>query len=153
MLQLYKQRAQDLELAQDIAKLYVELNDPKKALAIFQICLKACGYIQNQNYHELALDDINIYCELLSLNSRYEQVAHVLTIVFAAIQSIPIDLRVKLAIALIHLDRTADSTEHLEVLFQMTLSEAPDLFYDVAIAYHDSGKYKDALNLLKMMND
>eukprot|EP00158_Paraphelidium_tribonemae_P007456 Partr_v1_DN28253_c1_g1_i2_m76049 putative General transcription factor IIIC, polypeptide 3 len=143
----------DVDLAQDIAKLYLEMNAAPKALMVYQNSLRFRGFLEEKTFADMPLDNLNVYCELLILNRDFATATKILKIVLDAKQDLPIDLRVKLAVGLIHLNCAVDATSSLEVLFQIALSEVPDLYNEVAVAYHESSHWQDALNLLRLIHN
>lgn len=66
-------------------------------------------------------------------------------------EDLPIDLRVKFAVCLIHLRQLHAIKEILAPLFMETVESAGDLYIDVAEAYAENGDCEEALPILDML--
>ena len=161
MLELFRLRPTDIILAQEICRNYLEVGDCRKALQVYQACLRNNGFLTASNelvpdcfdHQQFSLDSVNIYCELLIMNDGFEAARGLLkAIMLHQRNQFAIDLKAKYCICCIHL--RSDMTEYASMyndIVKDSVDNAKDLIYEIASAYHAIGEYQRALSIIQMI--
>uniref|UniRef100_A0A3Q1DI23 General transcription factor IIIC, polypeptide 3 n=1 Tax=Amphiprion ocellaris TaxID=80972 RepID=A0A3Q1DI23_AMPOC len=157
-----------MQLSKDMAKSYYESNDLPSALSVIEEALA--------RHPNLVSDDfINMAAELYIANRQYSKALQVL-VQFSGIvlirtepstsasaptqekkedvqvpDSVPVDLRAKLIVCLIHLNVYTPLEGLVSLLMEQSPEEIGDLYLDVGEAYLEQGEYMSALPLLSAL--
>uniref|UniRef100_A0A8D0ATV8 General transcription factor IIIC, polypeptide 3 n=1 Tax=Sander lucioperca TaxID=283035 RepID=A0A8D0ATV8_SANLU len=150
-----------MQLSKDMAKSYYESNDLPSALGVIDEALA--------RHPSLVSDDfINMAAELYIANRQYNkalQVTSVCMCVFVQLakaclcgikdvqvpDSVPVDLKAKLIVCLIHLHVYMPLEGLVSSLMEQNPEEIGDLYLDVGEAYLEKGEYMSALTLLSAL--
>uniref|UniRef100_A0A667WB02 General transcription factor IIIC, polypeptide 3 n=1 Tax=Myripristis murdjan TaxID=586833 RepID=A0A667WB02_9TELE len=149
-----------MQLSKDMAKSYYESNDLPAALGVMEEALK--------RHPGLVTDDvINMAAELYIANHQHRKALQVhklrvhvslLRCVFAGDvvavdipDNVPVDIRAKLMVCLIHLHVYQPLEVLLTALMEHSPEEVGDLYLDVGEAFLEEGKYVSALPLLSAL--
>ncbi|XP_014340256.1 general transcription factor 3C polypeptide 3 isoform X2 [Latimeria chalumnae] len=159
-----------MQLARDMAKSYYEVNDLSSAIGVMEEAL-------NKHQGLVAVEDINMAAELYISNKQYDKALEIIT-QFSEIvlerdsaeqetseakekggevykcqipESVPVDIRVKLMVCLIHLHILRPLDSLLTGLLEQNPEEMGDLYLDVAEAFLEIGEYNSALPLLSAL--
>uniref|UniRef100_A0A3Q1GEM1 General transcription factor IIIC, polypeptide 3 n=1 Tax=Acanthochromis polyacanthus TaxID=80966 RepID=A0A3Q1GEM1_9TELE len=154
-----------MQLSKDMAKSYYESNDLPSALSVMEEALA--------RHPDLVSDDfINMAAELYVANRQYNKALQVhVFVVFIFIilrdclsavspgtiqdvqvpDSVPVDLRAKLIVCLIHLQVYTPLEGLVSILMEQSPEEIGDLYLDVGEAYLEQGEYMSALPLLSAL--
>ena len=150
----------DLNLAQDVAKIYIQLEDIPKAIEVFESAMlketktKKSG---DNVYDNFTFDHLNVFTELYMLSKDFKKVHEMITTIGKHIlrksgvqseepwASLPLDLRVKLGVSLVHLRQLTKAKPHLAVVDSFELNAVADLQIDIADAYFETRHYELAL--------
>ncbi|XP_077981936.1 general transcription factor 3C polypeptide 3-like [Glandiceps talaboti] len=152
-----------LELAREIALTYHSTGDTTQAVETLQQSIVTHpDYINSEDVNMLAelhmtekeywnalqvicnQCGVQIQCELLDENMDNPSIDDI-----TVPAEIPIDLRVKLVICLIHSKQSSSPVKKtLGPLFEESPDEMGDLYLDVAEAYVDTGQYQEAKPIL-----
>uniref|UniRef100_A0A672YUC1 General transcription factor IIIC, polypeptide 3 n=1 Tax=Sphaeramia orbicularis TaxID=375764 RepID=A0A672YUC1_9TELE len=145
-----------MQLSKDMAKSYYESNDMPAALGVIEEALA--------RHPNLVSDDvINMAAELYISNHQYDKAMQVLLkhneinvsageILDVHIpDSVPVDLRAKVIVSLIHLHVYTPLEELVASLMEHSAEEVGDLYLDVSEAYMEEGQYESALPMLSTL--
>uniref|UniRef100_A0A8C2XJX0 General transcription factor IIIC, polypeptide 3 n=1 Tax=Cyclopterus lumpus TaxID=8103 RepID=A0A8C2XJX0_CYCLU len=158
-----------MQLSKDMAKSYYESNDLPSALGVIEEAL--------ERHPSLVSDDfINMAAELYIANRQYNKALQVDLCVFVGREAkqdenneedtksktkeeiaveenynVPVDLRAKLTVCLIHLHVETPLEGLVSSLMEQNPEEIGDLYLDVGEAYLEEGKYMTALPLLSAL--
>uniref|UniRef100_A0A4W3K204 General transcription factor IIIC, polypeptide 3 n=1 Tax=Callorhinchus milii TaxID=7868 RepID=A0A4W3K204_CALMI len=136
-----------MQLARDMAKSYYETNDIMSAIGVME---EALGKHQNL----VSAEDVNMAAELYLSNKQYDKTLEVRQGAVYNCQipeGVPIDIRVKLMVCLIHLHILQPLDFLMTNLMEQNPEEMGDLYLDVAEAFLDIGEYNSALPLLSAL--
>uniref|UniRef100_A0A4W3K1Z9 General transcription factor IIIC, polypeptide 3 n=1 Tax=Callorhinchus milii TaxID=7868 RepID=A0A4W3K1Z9_CALMI len=150
-----------MQLARDMAKSYYETNDIMSAIGVME---EALGKHQNL----VSAEDVNMAAELYLSNKQYDKTLEVrqvkmkllcvcVNLIAGAVyncqipEGVPIDIRVKLMVCLIHLHILQPLDFLMTNLMEQNPEEMGDLYLDVAEAFLDIGEYNSALPLLSAL--
>ncbi|XP_039611821.1 general transcription factor 3C polypeptide 3 isoform X1 [Polypterus senegalus] len=156
-----------MQLSRDMAKSYYETNDIASAIGVMEEAL-------SKHPNLVTVEAINMAAELYISNKQYSKALEVM-LKFCEIsleiktskkedneddggtekmynlempEDLPIDIRVKLMVCLIHLQMLKPLDTMLTSLMEMSPEEMGDLYLDVAEAFLEIGEYNLALPLL-----
>uniref|UniRef100_A0A8P4G048 General transcription factor 3C polypeptide 3 n=1 Tax=Dicentrarchus labrax TaxID=13489 RepID=A0A8P4G048_DICLA len=148
-----------MQLSKDMAKSYYESSDLPSALGVIEDALA--------RHPSLVSDDfINMAAELFIANRQYEKALQVqwtnsFPVSFRdrankrcdvqVPDSVPVDLRAKLMVCLIHLHDYTPLEGLVSSLMEQSPEEIGDLYLDVGEAYLEEGEYMSALPLLSAL--
>uniref|UniRef100_A0A8D3BL31 General transcription factor IIIC, polypeptide 3 n=1 Tax=Scophthalmus maximus TaxID=52904 RepID=A0A8D3BL31_SCOMX len=142
-----------MQLSRDMAKSYYESNDLTSALSVIEEAL--------ERHPTLVSDDvINMASELYISSRQYNKAMQVCVCVCVCVceiqhvqvpDSVPVDLRAKLIVCLIHLHVLPPLEILVPSLMEQSSEEIGDLHLDVAEAYLEEGEYLCALPLLSTL--
>uniref|UniRef100_A0A3Q4AG37 Uncharacterized protein n=1 Tax=Mola mola TaxID=94237 RepID=A0A3Q4AG37_MOLML len=149
-----------MQLSKDMAKSYYESNDLTSALGVIEEALL--------RHPSLVTDDfINMAAELYIANRQYKKALQVPVDIVVLTEdacvspgeikdvqvpdSVPVDLRAKLIVCLIHMHVSAPLEVLLAPLMEQSPEEVGDLYLDVGEAYLEQGDYPSALPLLSAL--
>uniref|UniRef100_A0AAR2LX04 General transcription factor IIIC, polypeptide 3 n=1 Tax=Pygocentrus nattereri TaxID=42514 RepID=A0AAR2LX04_PYGNA len=138
-----------MQLSRDMAKSYYESNELSSAIGVMEEAL--------DRHPELVSHEcVNMAAELYIANHQYgkalqvrENGLHILEVVVP--DDIPVDIRVKLMVCLIHQSVFKPLDPMLTSLMEQSPEELGDLYLDVAEAFMDEGEYNSALPLLSAL--
>uniref|UniRef100_A0A8C7L6X1 Ral transcription factor IIIC subunit 3 n=1 Tax=Oncorhynchus kisutch TaxID=8019 RepID=A0A8C7L6X1_ONCKI len=147
-----------MQLSRDMAKSYYESSDLPSAMGVMEEALR--------RHPELVTDEsINMAAELYIANHQHDKALQVL-VQFCGIvlergepkpdlvvvpDHVPVDIRVKLMVCLIHQHVYRPLDSMLTSLMEQSPEELGDLYLDVAEAFLDQGEYNSALPLLSAL--
>lgn len=157
-----------MDFAKKSAKLYYDDLEYERALQVMKVAYQKCSSL-------FQLEDINLYLELLMSQKEYQEcigvfVASVGVEIEAEVQTVsvsgiieehtnyincqipsnvPIDLRSKLLICLVHLKAIELFQMLLQDFLQNDVEKAPDLYMDIEEALTSVGQFELALKLLE----
>uniref|UniRef100_A0A8K9X4L5 General transcription factor IIIC, polypeptide 3 n=1 Tax=Oncorhynchus mykiss TaxID=8022 RepID=A0A8K9X4L5_ONCMY len=147
-----------MQLSRDMAKSYYESSDLPSAMGVMEKALR--------RHPELVTDEsINMAAELYIANHQHDKALQVL-VQFCGIvlergepkpdlvvvpDHVPVDIRVKLMVCLIHQHVYRPLDSMLTSLMEQSPEELGDLYLDVAEAFLDQGEYNSALPLLSAL--
>uniref|UniRef100_A0A8D0AV15 General transcription factor IIIC, polypeptide 3 n=1 Tax=Sander lucioperca TaxID=283035 RepID=A0A8D0AV15_SANLU len=147
-----------MQLSKDMAKSYYESNDLPSALGVIDEALA--------RHPSLVSDDfINMAAELYIANRQYNKALQEMSIgndVCMCVSaggikdvqvpdSVPVDLKAKLIVCLIHLHVYMPLEGLVSSLMEQNPEEIGDLYLDVGEAYLEKGEYMSALTLLSAL--
>uniref|UniRef100_A0A671Z3B9 General transcription factor IIIC, polypeptide 3 n=1 Tax=Sparus aurata TaxID=8175 RepID=A0A671Z3B9_SPAAU len=152
-----------MQLSKDMAKSYYESSDLTSALGVIEDALL--------RHPSLVSDDfINMAAELYIASRQYNKALEVQLCVSEVVEpkqeekeaeteikdvqvpdSVPVDLRAKLMVCLIHLHVFTPLEGLVSTLMEQSAEEIGDLYLDVAEAYLEEGEYMTALPLLSAL--
>uniref|UniRef100_A0A3B4V436 General transcription factor IIIC, polypeptide 3 n=1 Tax=Seriola dumerili TaxID=41447 RepID=A0A3B4V436_SERDU len=147
-----------MQLSKDMAKQYYESNDLPSALSVIEEALA--------RHPNLVSDDfINMAAELYIASRQYNKAMQVHLFSFSIVRkqtykkeknntvpdSVPVDLRAKLIVCLIHLHVYTPLENLVPSLMEQSPEEIGDLYLDVGEAYLEEGEYMSALPLLSAL--
>uniref|UniRef100_A0A4W6EVU5 General transcription factor IIIC, polypeptide 3 n=1 Tax=Lates calcarifer TaxID=8187 RepID=A0A4W6EVU5_LATCA len=140
-----------MQLSKDMAKSYYESNDLPSALSVIEEALA--------RHPTLVSDDfINMAAELYISSRQYNKALQVRHCVPACVKecvcvpdTVPVDLRAKLIVCLIHLHVYSPVESLVQLLMEQSPEEIGDLYLDVGEAYLEEGEYMSALPLLSSL--
>uniref|UniRef100_A0A3B4Y0J7 General transcription factor IIIC, polypeptide 3 n=1 Tax=Seriola lalandi dorsalis TaxID=1841481 RepID=A0A3B4Y0J7_SERLL len=150
-----------MQLSKDMAKSYYESNDLPSALSVIEEALA--------RHPNLVSDDfINMAAELYIASRQYSKAMQVHLFSFSIEEekkneeggkteeekvpdSVPVDLRAKLIVCLIHLHVYTPLENLVPSLMEQSPEEIGDLYLDVGEAYLEEGEYMSALPLLSAL--
>uniref|UniRef100_A0A8B9R6Z0 General transcription factor IIIC, polypeptide 3 n=1 Tax=Astyanax mexicanus TaxID=7994 RepID=A0A8B9R6Z0_ASTMX len=138
-----------MQLSRDMAKSYYESNELASAIGVMEEAL--------ERHPELVSHEcVNMAAELYIANHQYVKALevrgyalHVLEVVVP--EDVPVDIRVKLMVCLIHQHVLKPLDPMLTSLMEQSPEEMGDLYLDVAEAFMDEGEYNSALPLLSAL--
>uniref|UniRef100_A0A3B4BY48 General transcription factor IIIC, polypeptide 3 n=1 Tax=Pygocentrus nattereri TaxID=42514 RepID=A0A3B4BY48_PYGNA len=135
-----------MQLSRDMAKSYYESNELSSAIGVMEEAL--------DRHPELVSHEcVNMAAELYIANHQYGKALQVrengLHVVVP--DDIPVDIRVKLMVCLIHQSVFKPLDPMLTSLMEQSPEELGDLYLDVAEAFMDEGEYNSALPLLSAL--
>uniref|UniRef100_A0A674AS70 General transcription factor IIIC, polypeptide 3 n=1 Tax=Salmo trutta TaxID=8032 RepID=A0A674AS70_SALTR len=131
-----------MQLSRDMAKSYYESSDLPSAMGVMEEALR--------RHPELVTDEsINMAAELYIANHQHGKALQVGVCVFP--DHVPVDIRVKLMVCLIHQHVYRPLDSMLTSLMEQSPEELGDLYLDVAEAFLDEGEYNSALPLLSAL--
>uniref|UniRef100_A0A3B4ZSB9 General transcription factor IIIC subunit 3 n=1 Tax=Stegastes partitus TaxID=144197 RepID=A0A3B4ZSB9_9TELE len=155
-----------MQLSKDMAKSYYESNDLPSALSVIEEALARHPVLVSDDF-------INMAAELYIANRQHSKALQVHTKnddslksktaedmaaeENSAIQdvqvpdSVPVDLRAKLIVCLIHLNVYTPLEGLVSVLMEQSPEEIGDLYLDIGEAYLEQGEYMSALPLLSAL--
>ncbi|XP_064605107.1 general transcription factor 3C polypeptide 3-like [Liolophura sinensis] len=162
-----------LQIARDMAKVYHESSEAEKAIQTLREAFK-------EHPNKITSEDVNLLLELLMSQKMYKVSLEILMkhcgVVFyladdtkwlgtdetgaldtekltrcTVSEWLPIDLRVKLVVCLIHLELYELAKYVRSPLQEESAESSGDLYLDVAEAYMHLGRYKDARPILEML--
>ncbi|XP_071165996.1 general transcription factor 3C polypeptide 3-like [Mytilus edulis] len=166
-----------LQLARSVSKSYYEMGEKEMAVSTMKNAFESHPeFVTSEDvnlYIELLLTDKQFiqtvqvlvkYCGVkFTTSSKDEWTADnaidINCIIIGDIQltgcncpeMIPVDLRTKLAVAMINLKLTDISKDMIEPIFQVEIEENGDLYLDIAEAYMDIKCYKEAKGILEQL--
>uniref|UniRef100_A0A8D0B147 General transcription factor IIIC, polypeptide 3 n=1 Tax=Sander lucioperca TaxID=283035 RepID=A0A8D0B147_SANLU len=137
-----------MQLSKDMAKSYYESNDLPSALGVIDEALA--------RHPSLVSDDfINMAAELYIANRQYNKALQVTSVCgikdVQVPDSVPVDLKAKLIVCLIHLHVYMPLEGLVSSLMEQNPEEIGDLYLDVGEAYLEKGEYMSALTLLSAL--
>uniref|UniRef100_A0A671Z3H2 General transcription factor IIIC, polypeptide 3 n=1 Tax=Sparus aurata TaxID=8175 RepID=A0A671Z3H2_SPAAU len=148
-----------MQLSKDMAKSYYESSDLTSALGVIEDALL--------RHPSLVSDDfINMAAELYIASRQYNKALEVQLCAESTAEeeekkteikdvqvpdSVPVDLRAKLMVCLIHLHVFTPLEGLVSTLMEQSAEEIGDLYLDVAEAYLEEGEYMTALPLLSAL--
>uniref|UniRef100_A0A671Z2U9 General transcription factor IIIC, polypeptide 3 n=1 Tax=Sparus aurata TaxID=8175 RepID=A0A671Z2U9_SPAAU len=146
-----------MQLSKDMAKSYYESSDLTSALGVIEDALL--------RHPSLVSDDfINMAAELYIASRQYNKALEVQVSGVSSSwtdsgaeddvqvpDSVPVDLRAKLMVCLIHLHVFTPLEGLVSTLMEQSAEEIGDLYLDVAEAYLEEGEYMTALPLLSAL--
>uniref|UniRef100_UPI00398E6898 general transcription factor 3C polypeptide 3 isoform X1 n=1 Tax=Pristiophorus japonicus TaxID=55135 RepID=UPI00398E6898 len=158
-----------MQLARDMAKSYYETNDITSAIGVMEEALS-----KHQNL--VSAEDVNMAAELYLSSKQYDKTLAIITkfteVVIEKVSTkqdlseettedvtyncqipevVPIDIRVKLMVCLIHLHILQPLDILMTNLMEQNPEEMGDLYLDVAEAFLEIGEYNSALPLLSAL--
>uniref|UniRef100_A0AAY5F4N6 General transcription factor IIIC, polypeptide 3 n=1 Tax=Electrophorus electricus TaxID=8005 RepID=A0AAY5F4N6_ELEEL len=149
-----------MQLSRDMAKSYYESNELPSAIGVMEEAL--------MRHPELVTHEcVNMAAELYVANHQYSKALEVInTCLYKYVEGdtfhgpilevgvpddIPVDIRVKLMVCLIHQHVFKPLDPMLTSLMEQSPEELGDLYLDVAEAFMDEGEYTSALPLLSAL--
>uniref|UniRef100_A0A674D5B4 General transcription factor IIIC, polypeptide 3 n=1 Tax=Salmo trutta TaxID=8032 RepID=A0A674D5B4_SALTR len=142
-----------MQLSRDMAKSYYESSDLPSAMGVMEEALR--------RHPELVTDEsINMAAELYIANHQHGKALQVGVCVCVSFidlcvcvfpDHVPVDIRVKLMVCLIHQHVYRPLDSMLTSLMEQSPEELGDLYLDVAEAFLDEGEYNSALPLLSAL--
>uniref|UniRef100_A0AAZ3RQJ9 General transcription factor IIIC, polypeptide 3 n=1 Tax=Oncorhynchus tshawytscha TaxID=74940 RepID=A0AAZ3RQJ9_ONCTS len=142
-----------MQLSRDMAKSYYESSDLPSAMGVMEEALR--------RHPELVTDEsINMAAELYIANHQHDKALQVCVCVCVCVwevrevvvpDHVPVDIRVKLMVCLIHQHVYRPLDSMLTSLMEQSPEELGDLYLDVAEAFLDQGEYNSALPLLSAL--
>uniref|UniRef100_A0A674D6V5 General transcription factor IIIC, polypeptide 3 n=1 Tax=Salmo trutta TaxID=8032 RepID=A0A674D6V5_SALTR len=143
-----------MQLSRDMAKSYYESSDLPSAMGVMEEALR--------RHPELVTDEsINMAAELYIANHQHGKALQVgvcvcvsfidLCVCVVVPDHVPVDIRVKLMVCLIHQHVYRPLDSMLTSLMEQSPEELGDLYLDVAEAFLDEGEYNSALPLLSAL--
>uniref|UniRef100_A0A8K9WQU1 General transcription factor IIIC, polypeptide 3 n=1 Tax=Oncorhynchus mykiss TaxID=8022 RepID=A0A8K9WQU1_ONCMY len=146
-----------MQLSRDMAKSYYESSDLPSAMGVMEEALR--------RHTELVTDEsINMAAELYIANHQHDKALQVCPDLVEEEQEkmeseeevvvpdhVPVDIRVKLMVCLIHQHVYRPLDSMLTSLMEQSPEELGDLYLDVAEAFLDQGEYNSALPLLSAL--
>uniref|UniRef100_A0A8K9XBL5 General transcription factor IIIC, polypeptide 3 n=1 Tax=Oncorhynchus mykiss TaxID=8022 RepID=A0A8K9XBL5_ONCMY len=146
-----------MQLSRDMAKSYYESSDLPSAMGVMEEALR--------RHTELVTDEsINMAAELYIANHQHDKALQVCVCVCVCVcekmeseeevvvpDHVPVDIRVKLMVCLIHQHVYRPLDSMLTSLMEQSPEELGDLYLDVAEAFLDQGEYNSALPLLSAL--
>uniref|UniRef100_A0A8K9V7C9 General transcription factor IIIC, polypeptide 3 n=1 Tax=Oncorhynchus mykiss TaxID=8022 RepID=A0A8K9V7C9_ONCMY len=145
-----------MQLSRDMAKSYYESSDLPSAMGVMEKALR--------RHPELVTDEsINMAAELYIANHQHDKALQVCVCVcvgepkpdlvreVVVPDHVPVDIRVKLMVCLIHQHVYRPLDSMLTSLMEQSPEELGDLYLDVAEAFLDQGEYNSALPLLSAL--
>uniref|UniRef100_A0A665VIJ3 General transcription factor IIIC, polypeptide 3 n=1 Tax=Echeneis naucrates TaxID=173247 RepID=A0A665VIJ3_ECHNA len=138
-----------MQISKDMAKSYYESNDLPSALSVIEEALA--------RHPTLVSDDfINMAAELYIASHQYNKAMQVhlcdCEIQYLQVpETVPVDLRAKLIVCLIHLHVYAPLESLVPSLMEQSPEDIGDLYLDVGEAYMEEGEYVSALPLLSAL--
>uniref|UniRef100_H2U0T2 General transcription factor IIIC, polypeptide 3 n=1 Tax=Takifugu rubripes TaxID=31033 RepID=H2U0T2_TAKRU len=151
-----------MQLSKDMAKSYYESNDLAAALGIIEEALDRHPELVSDDFVNMAAE-LNIashhYSKALQVqvhvcdqHSSPNKTGHDKPVCLTCVpESIPVDLKAKLIVCLIHLHVSTPLERLVTSLMEQSPEEIGDLYLDVAEAYLDKGEYASALPLLSVL--
>uniref|UniRef100_W5KPZ4 General transcription factor IIIC, polypeptide 3 n=1 Tax=Astyanax mexicanus TaxID=7994 RepID=W5KPZ4_ASTMX len=135
-----------MQLSRDMAKSYYESNELASAIGVMEEAL--------ERHPELVSHEcVNMAAELYIANHQYVKALEVRGYVLEVVvpEDVPVDIRVKLMVCLIHQHVLKPLDPMLTSLMEQSPEEMGDLYLDVAEAFMDEGEYNSALPLLSAL--
>uniref|UniRef100_A0A8K9XQH2 General transcription factor IIIC, polypeptide 3 n=1 Tax=Oncorhynchus mykiss TaxID=8022 RepID=A0A8K9XQH2_ONCMY len=143
-----------MQLSRDMAKSYYESSDLPSAMGVMEKALR--------RHPELVTDEsINMAAELYIANHQHDKALQVCPDLVeeenpeeeevVVPDHVPVDIRVKLMVCLIHQHVYRPLDSMLTSLMEQSPEELGDLYLDVAEAFLDQGEYNSALPLLSAL--
>uniref|UniRef100_A0A8C1QUG3 General transcription factor IIIC, polypeptide 3 n=1 Tax=Cyprinus carpio TaxID=7962 RepID=A0A8C1QUG3_CYPCA len=141
---------QFMQLSRDMAKSYYESSELSSAIGVMEEAL--------ERHPELVSHEcVNMAAELFianhqhdkALEVRSEKTSKILEVVIP--DDVPIDIRVKMMVCLIHRNVIKPLDPMLTSLMEQSPEELGDLYLDVAEAFMEEGEYNSALPLLSAL--
>uniref|UniRef100_A0A672YUV2 General transcription factor IIIC, polypeptide 3 n=1 Tax=Sphaeramia orbicularis TaxID=375764 RepID=A0A672YUV2_9TELE len=163
-----------MQLSKDMAKSYYESNDMPAALGVIEEALA-------RHPNLVSDDVINMAAELYISNHQYDKAMQVRVMLLSTSNvektneevdgkneesinvsageildvhipdSVPVDLRAKVIVSLIHLHVYTPLEELVASLMEHSAEEVGDLYLDVSEAYMEEGQYESALPMLSTL--
>ncbi|XP_041120613.1 general transcription factor 3C polypeptide 3 isoform X1 [Polyodon spathula] len=158
-----------MQLSRDMAKSYYETNDLVSAIGVMEealakhpslvtvegVNMAAELYISNKEYPkalEVMLQFCGISLERISCEEQCAERDESEEVCSVEIpEDVPVDIRVKLMVCLIHMQMLKPLDVLLTCLMEQSPEEMGDLYLDVAEAFLDIGEYNSALPLLSAL--
>uniref|UniRef100_A0AAY5ED17 General transcription factor IIIC, polypeptide 3 n=1 Tax=Electrophorus electricus TaxID=8005 RepID=A0AAY5ED17_ELEEL len=151
-----------MQLSRDMAKSYYESNELPSAIGVMEealmrhpelvthecVNMAAELYVANHQYSK-ALEALVTFCGIVLEREVDGQEGPILEV--GVPDDIPVDIRVKLMVCLIHQHVFKPLDPMLTSLMEQSPEELGDLYLDVAEAFMDEGEYTSALPLLSAL--